>query len=282
MEFCVVVPMEIPLELIGIIAAVPASGMVLSMAFGSCFLTNPLYGEELRERSRSQGRLAVTLISGMGMWQYLTYMMHMWPLVDHSDVPIAVFYHALFALWILSYASAAKAQPQAHPVSAATDAEECPKCHRPKPEGTHHCSQCGVCVPGLDHHCLFINNCVGAANRKAFLLLTTYTLLVAAFLLVHGWPLFLVCLSTYGWAWSDFNFVIGYLVTAIVVVLVGLVWAVQTLTIPLGMTTIDAFAWFPCTRRQGKEYRRKPTTFMQKFANVVEVMGPPYLWWFPL
>jgi palmitoyltransferase len=51
----------------------------------------------------------------------------------------------------------------------------------PRAPGTKHCHLCGHCVPGFDHHCVWINTCVGARNRPAFLtflgvhaLLTTY------------------------------------------------------------------------------------------------------------
>jgi DHHC palmitoyltransferase len=44
----------------------------------------------------------------------------------------------------------------------------CEKCSRYKPLRAFHCRDCGECVLGMDHHCPWINNCVGHANRKAF------------------------------------------------------------------------------------------------------------------
>lgn len=46
----------------------------------------------------------------------------------------------------------------------------CYACCGPKPPYAHHCSTCATCVVDLDHHCPFINNCVGRANRRNFLL----------------------------------------------------------------------------------------------------------------
>lgn len=50
-------------------------------------------------------------------------------------------------------------------------------CHVFKPDRTHHCSVCNVCVLQMDHHCPWINNCVGFQNRKCFMLLLFYSLL---------------------------------------------------------------------------------------------------------
>ena len=46
-----------------------------------------------------------------------------------------------------------------------------------KPERTHHDSVSGSCVLRMDHHCIWIANCVGLLNYKAFLLFVLYTML---------------------------------------------------------------------------------------------------------
>lgn len=54
-------------------------------------------------------------------------------------------------------------------------------CNVFKPERCHHCSACNRCVLNMDHHCPWINNCVGFWNRKYFLLLLIYVLLITWF-----------------------------------------------------------------------------------------------------
>ncbi|KAF8339622.1 DHHC palmitoyltransferase-domain-containing protein, partial [Cantharellus anzutake] len=74
------------------------------------------------------------------------------------------------------------------PVKANGEPRWCRKCWAPKPERTHHCSECNRCVLKMDHHCPWLaNRCVGARTYPSFLhflfsttLYSTYQFWVAA------------------------------------------------------------------------------------------------------
>ncbi|CAE8581470.1 unnamed protein product, partial [Polarella glacialis] len=50
----------------------------------------------------------------------------------------------------------------------------CRRCCCARPERSHHCAACGVCVLRMDHHCPWIGNCVGLRNHKFFFQLALY------------------------------------------------------------------------------------------------------------
>lgn len=51
----------------------------------------------------------------------------------------------------------------------------CQKCGLPKPERTHHCSDCNLCYFRFDHHCPIVGNCIALNNMKAFMLFLFYS-----------------------------------------------------------------------------------------------------------
>lgn len=54
----------------------------------------------------------------------------------------------------------------------------CSKCQCFKPDRTHHCRQCGLCVLRMDHHCPWFSTCVGLRNHKFFVQFLVYVWLL--------------------------------------------------------------------------------------------------------
>lgn len=67
----------------------------------------------------------------------------------------------------------------------------CDRCQVIKPDRTHHCSVCGVCVLKFDHHCPWINNCVNFNNYKFFVLFLGYALLYCIYVAISSLSYFL-------------------------------------------------------------------------------------------
>ncbi len=63
------------------------------------------------------------------------------------------------------------------PMTAQLDDGLCLTCHAYKASRTKHCAVCDVCVDSFDHHCLWIDNCVGAGNRRVFCAMLVVTII---------------------------------------------------------------------------------------------------------
>ena len=64
----------------------------------------------------------------------------------------------------------------------------CLLCQVFKPERTHHCSICNLCILNMDHHCPWVDNCIGFYNKKFFIQLLCYFLLISLVLCITYIP----------------------------------------------------------------------------------------------
>lgn len=95
---------------------------------------------------------ALTAATGLGLWCYLVCVF-----VDPGAVPLG---------WTPDpEASGGAAVVQ---VKRSGAPRRCQKCDAWKPPRAHHCRRCGRCVLRMDHHCVWLNNCVGHGNYRAF------------------------------------------------------------------------------------------------------------------
>ncbi|XVE75385.1 hypothetical protein DITRI_Ditri12bG0090200 [Diplodiscus trichospermus] len=148
----------------------------------------------------------------------------------------------------------------------------CDKCAVYKPPRAHHCRVCRKCILRMDHHCLWINNCVGYWNYKAFFNLILYATMGS----IH---------SAKDWNYSGrtplriFYIACGAMMLALCATLgTLLVWHIYLVS--HNMTTIEYYegvraAWL--AKKSGLSYRHPFDHSVYK--NITLVLGPNMLRW---
>uniref|UniRef100_A0A0R0EDZ5 S-acyltransferase n=1 Tax=Glycine max TaxID=3847 RepID=A0A0R0EDZ5_SOYBN len=128
--------------------------------------------------------LAVFLLMLFVYYSSIFVFLQDWLGLQSSPGTLNAFLFSLFAsLSLFSFFSCVLTDPGHVPSSYAPDVEfskdnaeqkKCDKCFAYKPPRTHHCRVCRRCILKMDHHCLWINNCVGYWNYKAFFVFVFY------------------------------------------------------------------------------------------------------------
>uniref|UniRef100_A0A7S4N8L5 Palmitoyltransferase n=1 Tax=Odontella aurita TaxID=265563 RepID=A0A7S4N8L5_9STRA len=106
---------------------------------------------------------------------------------------VAMTYCTICTLALASHAKTSFTDPGSVPKCAVPVEDEtrqitfhamCSQCQSFKPQNCHHCRICDRCVSRMDHHCPWMNNCIGAANLKHFILFLIYTWIASGLALV--------------------------------------------------------------------------------------------------
>lgn len=125
-------------------------------------------------------------------------------LLPFTNVGVLLFvmYQCLLLLAWFSHFQAMTTDPGTIPSKTAPENYSNPKCCKLcrgqwKPPRAHHCKTCHRCIFRMDHHCPWINNCVGLANQKLFILFLGYTALSAIVTLL------MLSASCVSWLWSQ-------------------------------------------------------------------------------
>ncbi|BAM42152.1 uncharacterized protein TOT_040000522 [Theileria orientalis strain Shintoku] len=106
---------------------------------------------------------------------------------------VVVAFNFVFFLFFISFLRSSTTDPGVVPMNwgfyMGDDTKRrryCKICNVWKPDRTHHCSSCNRCVLNMDHHCPWIGNCVGFYNRKYFMQLLVYALIVLSYSLLQS------------------------------------------------------------------------------------------------
>ncbi|KAJ0243939.1 protein S-acyltransferase 15 [Hirschfeldia incana] len=162
-----------------------------------------------------------------------------------------------------------------------TEARKCDKCFAYKPLRTHHCRVCRRCVLKMDHHCVWINNCVGYANYKAFFLLVFYATLAS----IYSTVLLVCCIFKNAESYAG-NVPLKTFMVACGVVVIGLSITLGTLLawhiylIAHNMTTIEHYdskraLWL--AKKSGQSFRHQFD--LGVYNNITSVLGSNIIKW---
>lgn len=171
--------------------------------------------------------------------------------------------------------------PHHEPLDNSSQLRRCDKCVTYKPPRAHHCRVCRRCVLRMDHHCLWINNCVGYWNYKAFFILVLYATIAS----IYSSVTIISCASQKNSNFSGripmkvFFVVSGAMMFGLSITFGTLLgWHIYLMS--CNMTTIENYegiraAWL--SRKSGHSYRHPFN--LSVYKNITSVLGPNILKW---
>jgi len=67
-----------------------------------------------------------------------------------------------------------------------------------KPDRSHHCSVCDKCILNMNYHFVWVNNCIGFYNRKFFIQLLLFALILSIYIdITEGYFIIGMCLKLF-------------------------------------------------------------------------------------
>ncbi|CAK8573125.1 unnamed protein product [Lathyrus sativus] len=194
---------------------------------------------------------------------------------------------SLFSFFICVLTDPGHVPPSFYPDVESTNSKDnaeqkkCDKCFGYKPPRTHHCRVCRKCVLKMDHHCLWINNCVGYWNYKAFFDFIVYATIAS----VYSTVLFICCVFQKEWgqikesSLKFFYVMYGTMVVGLTLTLLSLTgWHIYLIL--HNMTTIEYYEgnrakWLAA--KTGQSYRHPYN--IGAYKNITLILGPSMLKW---
>lgn len=193
----------------------------------------------------------------------------------------------IYLLVMSSFLFAAFTDPgQAFEYRLPSSNRDCDKCKIKRADRSRHCSTCRRCGYRLDHHCVWVHNCIGMRNNKAFVLFLVYFLIGitqyidVAYDYAFGlheqpdmFPGFLAKSYFYfhNWIVLMFAFMVLTLFTQHVRFLVRNYTTVEYLEYRKEHGFLGAYDW--CCKLPGTQYDQGA------MANFTQVFGKDVLWW---
>ncbi|XP_037087244.1 palmitoyltransferase ZDHHC20-B-like [Pollicipes pollicipes] len=151
----------------------------------------------------------------------------------------------------------------------------CERCRLIKPDRCHHCSVCGECVLKMDHHCPWVNNCIGFANYKFFVLFLGYAFTYCVYITLSTLKYFIVFWKDGLQGMARFHILFLFFVAAMFGVSLISLLGYHCYLVLRNQSTLETFR--PPIFQSGPDKRG---FHMGKFNNFCEVFGDSKARWF--
>ncbi|CAH2050877.1 unnamed protein product [Thlaspi arvense] len=175
------------------------------------------------------------------------------------------------------------------PIKTGIQRKRCDKCSVYKPPRTHHCRSCRRCILRMDHHFIWINNCVGLRNYKAFFVLVAYTTMASIYSSVavlfarngiHGKPTKPFFLNSFTLLFGLQSMILSGVVVVGLSMTLGTLFCWHVYLVVHNMTTIEHYeairaAWL--AKKSGQSYHHPFD--VGAYKNLTLVLGPNMLKW---
>jgi palmitoyltransferase len=151
-------------------------------------------GKEKKKDKKYYGKLLIFIIFVVISIEYYCYVFEimiksMNQKNFHLILTLLVIFHIILLLLLMAFVSTMSTNPGEIPLywgfyigdDDYKRKRYCLICNAFKPERSHHCSVCNICVLNMDHHCPWVDNCVGFYNRKFFMQLLLYVVILTIY-----------------------------------------------------------------------------------------------------
>ena len=151
-------------------------------------------GKEKKKEKKYYGKFLVLIIFILIFIEYYAYVFEvMVKYINQKNfyliLTLLTIFHILVLLLLTSFISTMLTNPGEIPLywgfyigdDDYKRKRYCLICNAFKPERSHHCSVCNKCVLNMDHHCPWVDNCIGFYNRKFFMQLLFFVVILTIY-----------------------------------------------------------------------------------------------------
>ena len=154
-----------------------------------------LSGKDKKKDKKYYGKFLILIIFIIIIVEYYSYVFEV--MIKYMNqknfsliVTLLIIFHILVLLLLISFISTMNTNPGEIPLywgfyigdDDYKRKRYCLICNAFKPERSHHCSICNKCVLNMDHHCPWVDNCIGFYNRKYFMQLLIFVVILTIYI----------------------------------------------------------------------------------------------------